>query len=654
MDKEKNIIFEFLKSLRVALTNTSVYFNEHPLYAKAVSECKKSLDKVLSHSAPLAIGITQHTLVIADEHLEDMQVTRSIAEFFHLRKVKSLTFELGVTTVEMGAFLSSANLPPRDITVRGGLSHMLEHKMVDNIIASGLSYSQLLESGGAEYKDLWLYLLREGLGDGDARQVKELADNLPKALKRMSSDEILNDSDIGSAIEDFFKYLKANDSERYIRCSQDLAAAMLTIGDSDNKSNFNNIKGIIETLPPEKIAQILLSQINSNENLDKFSFDIFSQLISKDQHTKVASLLGERLKGDESLSKDLSLMMKLRDLFSLPSEDFVSETYRQNLSLLFGSVSLGEGFSFDRDNIAVHFRFLLLVIFFLDSDSETIERSLENALAELAIAIEKNDLSYIKKFVEILSLKIESESSDQDLVKNLKKKISSFAEDIIFSDSIKSNKTWISQLITVSGNDINYYLDKIFNEKKISSTVLTFFFKFFPNGLDSFYQAIDVYTDDISFITKIMSSLERIDSPVSAGVLKYLHFKGNSYIKLEALKRMAQMTVSDTEFLFSILQGRDSFQKKEALRIIIKNSRLQEKAASMMLKVMNPFGIRTKVILSNMDIVKEVPFEGAETYLLALSKYRFFWNQPIRKMAKSILESIPVKVFQRQVKENKN
>ena len=393
-------------------------------------------------------------------------------------------------------------------------------------------------------------------------------------------------------------------------------------------------------MTPEKIAQVLLSQINSHETLDKFSFKVFSQLIMKEQHEEAALALARKLKDDKDLSKDLSLMMKLRDLFSSPGKDLISETYRKNLNLLFGSISLGEGFSFDRDSLKERFRFLLLVVFFLDDDGETISRSIDDVLSEMVEAIEKNDLNYIRKFTEILLLKIKRESSDQDLIDNLKKKVSLFAEDVIFSDQVKGDKTWLAQLVTVRGNNMNYYLDKIFNKKKVSSTILTFFFKFFPDGLDPFYRNIDIYINDIAFLNKIMDSLEKIDFPASADVLKYLHLKGNNYIKLEALKRMRQVIVSDADFLFTILQGKEILQRKEIWGIIAKNPDLQNKAATIMLRLTNPFGMRTKVILNNLDIVKEIPFEQTKTYLLVLSEYRFFWNRLIRKMAKSILESM--------------
>ena len=82
MDKESSAIyFEFFKSFRVALTNTSVYFNGHPLYAKAVDGCKKNLDKILLQLNPFIIGITGHTLVLADEYLEDQELIKNIAEF---------------------------------------------------------------------------------------------------------------------------------------------------------------------------------------------------------------------------------------------------------------------------------------------------------------------------------------------------------------------------------------------------------------------------------------------------------------------------------------------------------------------------------------------------------------------------------------------
>ena len=79
--KTPEVFNEFLKSLRVALTNTSVYFKEHPLYIKAINDLKVAVDKVFPQFNPIIIGVTQRALMFAGEYLPDTQLTESLTEF---------------------------------------------------------------------------------------------------------------------------------------------------------------------------------------------------------------------------------------------------------------------------------------------------------------------------------------------------------------------------------------------------------------------------------------------------------------------------------------------------------------------------------------------------------------------------------------------
>ena len=47
MADKNNIYNDFLKGFWVALTNTSVYFKEHPFFAKSVENLKKNIDELL-------------------------------------------------------------------------------------------------------------------------------------------------------------------------------------------------------------------------------------------------------------------------------------------------------------------------------------------------------------------------------------------------------------------------------------------------------------------------------------------------------------------------------------------------------------------------------------------------------------------------------
>jgi len=635
-DYASQVYEDFLKTFRIALTNTSIYFPEHPLYIKAINDFKVIIAKTISLVNPITIGITQHSLVVGGKYLVDSSLTQSIAEFFHIRKIKNISLSEGLGFEELSAFLSFANLSPREITIRGGLSHMLEHKGITRITVSGLSYSQLLDGDGAEYKDLWLYLLREGLQENNSRQLQALANNFHKALRRLKLEDIVNDREIGSLIESFFAYLEKTDAQQFSKCTGDLAKAAFSVKSIGPAANLDIIRKLLAHFKADDLARIFLMQLQSNEKIDSLSFGLFSKLISNEEHIKVAASLARQLQADKEALANPQVILKLRELFSLPGEVPVTKTYRHHLDSLFGGLKLTTGLSFDSAALENNYRALLLGLFMLEKEPDAVMRLLDDIFEALEDAIRKKNTGFIKNFSEAFAQKTGQLVGQERLITDLRRKISSFAERLIFEEALPL-KGWLSGMIMMPTHNRDYYLDKIFKEQKANAMSLELFFKFFADDVNVFYSYLDPYMTDIAFLKKIMSGLEKVDPRLSADILKHIYSVSNNYIKLEVLKQMRILSISDREFLFSILSGRDTFQRRQALEIVAEAPALRRPAAKLLLSVANPFGFRSLLILENLELASHVPFEEMREFLAVLARYRFFWNRRIREKAKEML-----------------
>ena len=152
---------DFLKSLRVAIANTSVYFPEHPIFIKSVEDLKTKITTVLSFYNPLRMNITPDSLAFGDDTLKDLMLYKDVANFFHLRKIKNLVIKSEVTSEELITFLTKANTSLENILRKGGLGNILKDKGISSIDVGVLDYSQLLKGEGEECKDIWLYLAKD-------------------------------------------------------------------------------------------------------------------------------------------------------------------------------------------------------------------------------------------------------------------------------------------------------------------------------------------------------------------------------------------------------------------------------------------------------------------------------------------------------------
>ena len=195
-----------------------------------------------------------------------------------------------------------------------------------------------------------------------------------------------------------------------------------------------------------------------------------------------------------------------------------------------------------------------------------------------------------------------------------------------------------------------YYLNKIFNENRISPGILKMYFKFFPDTRNVFYDNLKKKSPDPEFLKIIIEAVQEIHSALSLEILRNIFSFSHSLVKLEILKAMRELTERDENLLFSILKEENVFLRKEALGVLVfkegprseaGQSNAVAEALKFLLDMPDSWGKKNKVLEENIDIVvEEGLIEPARDFLLVLSRRGFFWNKKVREKAKAALESL--------------
>jgi hypothetical protein len=509
----------------------------------------------------------------------------------------------------------------------------LKEEGVSNLVVSELDYSQLLETEGIEYKDIWLYLLKESIEKADAFRIKELTESFEIILDRLTIKELLDDSETGEVINNFFIYLKEKNKEKFLECTRAFARFILRSKEAAVGINIDKLKVIFAAISANDYSKILFDELQNFKGIDILGFTLFSKFIDRKKYDEIAEALIQRMEQDQWLKNNPQTVAKIKELFLSSENVYMSDIYQRSLSRMLRNISFSGGVSFDSEQLNGNFSLVLLDLFLSVSNKDRLGSILENMLIELKAALAKNDMIYINNFITAIEIKQKWPLFPEEV--NLR--IAETVEKFIFEKYNTFDLRCFMGILKKSTYDVQTYLIKIFKEKRINSCIIQMFFKFFPGNISLFYENIDKRVLNVSFISRIIQSLGGLGAPLALSIIKHIFYLGNSLVKIEALKAMQSLGLYDEEFLFLILKNKDFLQRKYAFFALLGNVQLHEKLAHSLLSITNPFGVRTGIIIDNLKLIKERPFDEAKTYLEILGKYRFLWNRSVRNKAKEIL-----------------
>jgi hypothetical protein len=637
MDKNKAYT-DFLKSLRVALTNISVYFADHPFVVQAITDLKKKIEVIFSFQNPLKVGISAEYLLFGDLRLGNEKSYKETVNFLHQRKIKRIEIRQGFSDAELTLFLTKVNLPPKDIIRQGGLANILKSGGASSILVEDLDYSQLLSDGDQDCQDIWVYLLKNNLKQGNYINIPILSGNFTRIAKNGHFKDLLANPESQELTEGFLSQLKAKNKDQFFSCLKTLMSSLLESSSSGIPKSLDNFKGFLNYLDKTDLADILLEQFKSSKMVNSVNLNLFAKIVDRKKHKEVSSSLSDKLKSQEGLRNDPKVIAGLRDMFSLPTESKISEIYRNGLSSILKDIGLGGSLSFDRNQLRENYHYILLELFNLSQDKNHLEQVLNNLLLELGKAVEANDVKFIKNFIEILKNRKTQEPDPGQIFDKADKFIFNLSQkDDLFGKSLFSSEELIA-ILKNSSLGTDFYQEIMFKEEKINPYILRLFFRLFPDQISSFCRNLDQKRSNSELVKQIIDNFIEVDPVSSLKVLKYIFAWKNNFFNLRILNLMLERSLCDESFLFPILEQSAYIMRKFTLQILTKSSKEKRKIAQILLDIANPLGLRTKVIRENLQLVKDVPFPEAKEYLFALTKYRFFWNQAIRNKAREILK----------------
>jgi len=633
---DENRYEPFLKSLRVALTNVSIYFANHPIFIKSTQELEEKISELFQSESSLDIEISYNLLSCNREEFKSSALVDEMRDFFHRRKVKSISIEKGVSLQSLTVFLQKVNSSPKDILLAGGLRAILTKEKIVQIKVEDLDYSNLLSDSSLEYKYTWFYVLKKSLATKDSANLQILADNFERMLEQLDLSDPADLGELGSVIGDFFQYLRQNDQVRFLSCLSSLVKLILEVP-GDLISDVNKFKDIFTGLETNDLAGIIFSKLQNTKDFDSLNFNLFSQLVKRENHEQIASSLAGRLAKAKWIKSDPKAIEKIKGIFSLPKDSYLSEVYRHNLSSILSTISLGEGDTFDRRHLNTNYRLMLLDLLNFEVDIKQLDLIFEKILVELSDCFRNNNQDYVVKFIDVFEKKRSEISNLRSYREELDAGVSSFLEDAIFSKQSEFDFSRLISIIRKPTHDGQFYLDKTFKQKLPNRYVFQIFFKFFSKDINRFCQQFKLYSRNIKLAKGIIDNLKFLDASTAIVIFKSIFIFSNDFIKLEILKAMRELSSHDSAFLFEILKTERILLRRQAFLNLVKYPQSRSRLAAELLSLSNPFGIRTHRLKENLEFIAGQPFSEARQYLSRLAKYKFFWNRDIRKKAVDIL-----------------
>ncbi|MFA5008653.1 MAG: hypothetical protein WC546_05475 [Candidatus Omnitrophota bacterium] len=634
MDNEREIVLNnFFKGLRITLNNCSIYFKEHPLFIKSIEKLHIDLLDVFNFTEPLILGVTPVSLLAAGKYWEKETLYLDLAAFLHRRKIKSIEIRKDASISELSNFVTSLSLPVLDIFKEGGLAYLLKAQGIRNIIIEELDYSSLLHGEGQEQKDVWAYLLKRVVKEGNIIEIKNIVESFDTTLEKIKITDFLENENLKSAIASFFDYLKTQGKEDFNKCAKALIRAVSNIKGHTAKDKIKQLAFLAESLTAHDITSILCEEVATREAFDIKSIELFSSLLDRPQHESVASSLAERLKKESGYNT--TTVKKSKELLASLEEPSVRKIYQYALSSLLENMGLAGSLSFDKEQMKKNYRIMLLNLLIQERTASGLLQIFEIIILELDKACYEKDITFVRNFFGLLAKEIASGSELKNDFEEIKVKAEKKLEEALLSQAIEAEG--VIDLLSKTAFDKEFYLNKIFLEKNVSYNIFSLFFSLFPRCLNEFYDELRSNSPDIDFFKKIIEILRIKDTRISYAILEKLFYSTSRSIKIEILKIIEGFSSCNENFIISILFKEDLFIKRHAMAIVVKNPSLRQSAAKALLSVPNRFGLKNWLISENINIIGSFNLTEAKADLEKISKIKVFWKKSIKDSALIVL-----------------
>jgi hypothetical protein len=636
MNKDK-ALESFFRSLKLSLKNASIYTNEHPTFKESVKDGKEKIDALLNYLSPIRIGIKADALLVDGKHFEKAKTYEELAQIFHLHMIKSLEIHEGITPEELMAFITKIYLKPKEVLKKGGFKQILEEENITHLSVEELDYSQLLTGEGDEIKDIWSHLLQRAIKKEDAQKISELADSFEKAIGHFKIEELLENEQLRRNIDEFLSQLKNIEEDKFRQCSKALLKSIIRNKNLSPGSKIIKARKFFKELSEEDVASTLLEEILTDEEFNALNFQTFCTLSEKRKHKKIADSFSEQFNKASIVHRSPEIRHKIRELMTGETSEIIPEVYRQTLLSLIKDIHSEEKLSLDINLLQRNYRYFLLSMLDEEEKKKKIVSTLEKILVEWNSIIQDRDLEYLKHLTKILG-KRRKELAFEPVLSRMNAQIVSFVVDETANEQKATSV--VDPLVTyLKGGFLSSraFLSKIFEENKVNTQILRYFFELHPDSLSLFKKNLRIKSSDIEFLKTTIESLRKIDSAESRDILNDILLFGTESIKIEALKAQQMSSEYDESRLFRMLEGGSTLIKKEALAILAKKESTRKKALERLFSIPSKFGTKNKILIEHIKIIQDIGLKEAKDYLTVFCKRKFFWNKKLREEAIKVL-----------------
>jgi len=635
-DKDE-LIRSMTRSLRVAFKMASMYNADHPAFKSSVNELMAKLEALFLYINPVSIGFSPHALLIDGRFWEGERTYMDLAQLFHFRKIKRLEIRPGIPHAEFMRFASKIMLPVKLFIKEGGAQAIIKREAITHIAVDTLDYSVLLQGEGEEIKEIWPYLLMEAVEEDDQDKLEDLAGSFGKVVGKFNTEDLIQNEELHKNFAKFFHYLKTTSEEKHRVASKQLLKTIVSARKTPTESKFENLKLLISDLNEEDLASTLWEEIIGNDKFDSLSFSIFSRIIDKERHKKIATSLHALFHTEDPQNRRAQTESKIRILMSGMSSSLHSEIYRQTLSNLLNEISFDQKLTLDHQLLQRNYRFLLLVLLSQEGPKEAAVAGLGRVGEEWDLVLQENDLEFLLALHEVLEAKT-ADLAGEPAFEDRRRAIAEHVEGcLLHGDSGPELDAFIDRLGR-SLHDREAYAGTVLKDRIVSASLLRAYFRFFPDGTEDFHTRVKKKASDSELLVRIADALMLIDTPVSLETLKKVFEAGDAGVKVKALQAMQNLKEYDEAFLFPILEKRNELIQAEALILLMRHERTKHVAFTKLFGLASPYGLRNKTLLRNIGIVERYGLREAIPYIEPLAERKDVWNRKVRQEAGRVLE----------------
>jgi hypothetical protein len=635
-DKDE-LIRSMARALRVAFKMASMYNPEHPAFKSSVNELMVKLEAIFAHISPLSIGFSPHALLIDGKFWEGERTYTDLAQLFHFRKIKRLEIRPGIPHAEFMRFASKIMLPVKAFIREGGAQAIVKRENIVHISLDVLDYSQVLLGEGEEIKDIWPYLLMEAVEEDDGAKLGHLAGSFEKVVGKFNTEDLIQNEELHKNFAKFFQYLKTTSEEKHRVCAKQLLKTVVAVRKTPTESKFENLKLLVSDLSEEDLASTLWEEIIGNDKFDSLSFGIFSRIIDKERHKKIATSLHALFQTDNPQNRRSEVETKIRVLLSGASSQLHSEIYRQTLSNLLNEISFEKKLALDRQHIQRNYRFLLLVILSQEEQKETALLKLGRIAEEWERIVQEADFEFLLDYWQVLEDRAGGLAGEPPY-ELARQELAEHVEGCLLRGETRHELDVFVGKLGKSLHDWEAYHATVFKDRIVSPSLLRACFRFFPGEIGSFHAGIKKKASDSELLGRIADGLKDIDTPASLETLKRIYDAGDPAVKVRALQAMRGLKEFDEAFLFTVLDGRNELVQAEALILLMRNERTKHVAFTKLLGLQSPYGLRNKALLRHIRIVEHHDLRDARAYVEPLAERKDVWNRKVRQEAGRVLE----------------